>query len=164
MASISNFTASAKRKYYDGSSWQLIGEIPQQLAETSAVVYNGRIHLLGGYNGSSAVNTHYIYDGTSWTSNGYLLYNVASSSAVVLNNSIHLIGGYSGTASSRIVSSTYCLYNDALGWRSKGNLPSSYCDGTAVVFNKKIYIIGGSDSSGELKTFYVATPLYSVNK
>ena len=67
-----------------------VSTLPYNFDGGSAVVLNGEIHILGGYNNTTS---HYKFNGTSWESVSTLPYEFYSGSAVVLNDEIHMMGG-----------------------------------------------------------------------
>ena len=99
--------------------------------EGSAVIYNNKIHILGGYSNNT---NHYSWNGTSWTKESTLPYEFYRGSAVVYDNKIHILGGYN--------SSIKHYSWDGTSWTEESTLPYSYYYGSAVVYNNKIHILG----------------------
>ena len=121
---------------WDGSSWTSVSTLPYSFISSSAVVYDGCIHILGS--GSSGNYTkHYKYDGTSWTSVSTLPYNFYDGSAVVYNNEIHILG----SSNSNTTYTNHYKY-DGTSWTSVSTLPYEFDDGSAVVYNNEIHILG----------------------
>ncbi len=118
--------------------------LPYSFYDGSAVVYNDKIYILGGYGYSSR---HYSYDGTSWT-RSTLPYNFYRGSAVVFNNKIHMLGSYN----SDYYTSHYSY--DGTSWTSESTLPYNFYQGSAVVYNNKIHILGGGNSSSTYTKHY----------
>ena len=110
--------------------------LPYNFYQSSAVVYNNEIHILGGAGGRLY---HYKWDGSSWTSVSTLPYNFSNGSAVVYNNEIHILG-------SGVNSSTYRKHYkwNGLTWTSVSTLPYSFFYGSSVVYNDEIHILGGA--------------------
>ena len=108
--------------------------IPYSITKGSAVVLNGEIHILGGYNNELK---HYKYDGSKWVSVSTLPYEFYQGSAVVLNEEIHILG----TAETSKEKLHYKY--DGSKWTSVSTLPENFYDGSAVVLNNKIHILGG---------------------
>ena len=120
-------------------------DIPFQSYEGSAVVYNDKIHLLGGF-GNGGIN-HYTWDGKNWTQLSNIPYSLVSGNAVVYNNKIHILG------------STYSDDNkkhyswDGTNWTEESTLPYNFIAGEAVVYNNKIHILGGQDQNASALGF-----------
>lgn len=109
-----------------------LDNLPQYFDAVSAVVYDSKLHLLGGYssNGSCACGYHYAWDGSSWTNVSTLptaLY--PKKEAVLYNDKIHLLYN------------TYHYAWNGSSWTSVSTLPMTV--DKAVVYNKKIYIFNG---------------------
>ena len=115
-----------------------VSTLPYDFSQSSAVVLNGEIHILG-----SASNTryHYKFDGTSWSNVSTLPYDFYYGSAIVYNNEIHIMGsGYS----------SYTKYHykwDGTSWSNVSTLPYDFYYGSAVVLNNEIHIMGGSSNT-----------------
>ena len=73
--------------------WSSVSTLPYKFRNSSAVVYNNEIHILGSAVSGNETK-HYKYDGSTWTSVSTLPYNFYWGSAVVLNNEIHILGSY----------------------------------------------------------------------
>ena len=92
----------------DGGEWTSVSTLPYSFYDSSAVVYNNEIHILGSYNSSSYNSSsdytnHYKYDGSTWTNVSTLPYDFYCGSPVVLNNEIHILGGYDSNTKHYIV-------------------------------------------------------------
>ena len=96
-----NVTLDGKPLDYDfklkseGYTWikDALSKIPYQFYNSSAVVYNNEIHILGTTFSTSLYNYHYKWDGTSWVSASIIPYYCYSGSAVVYNNKPYILGG-----------------------------------------------------------------------
>ena len=77
---------------YDGSSWTQATDLPYDYWCGSTVLYDGKIHILGGGNGK---NSHYMYntDTHTWTFVSSLPYPHIRGDAAVYDGKIHLLGG-----------------------------------------------------------------------
>lgn len=117
--------------------------MPYDLDIKSAVVYDGKIHIMGS-NGTSADRTkHYAYDGTSWQSVSTLPISfVGDNCTLVMNDGIHMFFA------------TYHYLWNGSAWQQLGNTPVVNIDGVVLNYNDEIHLIDGSTSSG-VNTHYV---------
>ena len=123
-------------------------DLPYDFYQSSAVVYNGEIHILGG-NGSETSTKHYKWNGSKWLEVSELPYKFYAGNAVVYNDEIHIIGSNNNENGNRF---KHCKY-DGFSWTEVSTLPRSHFSGTAVVYNNEIHMIGGADSKAN-KTHY----------
>ena len=138
-----------------GKSWTAKSTLPNGRAGFAAVVLDGTLYILGGYDGSSWLNNVYssVDSGITWTT-------VASSSTwsarqnfgcVVLNSKVFVFGGESSSddtmqdvysaPSSNL--SNFTEVTSAADWTGRSEFAT-------VVFNDAIYVMGGSDADGTL--------------
>ena len=115
------------------------GILPYNFGYGSTVVYNNKIHILGGQYGAAVYKNHYSWDGVSWTKEADLPYNFYQGSAVVYNNRIHILGG--GGVSP--YTQHYSWAEGETTWTEESTLPYGFYQGSAVVHNNKIHIMGG---------------------
>ena len=130
-------------EYYPNKSESTL---PYEFEEGSAVVYNNKIHILGGYAFTSNTK-HYSWDGTSWAEESTLPYEFESSSAVVYNGKIHILGSGRGG-----VKTNHYSWNGS-SWVSESTLPYDF-NGCAVVYNNKIHILGGGTNNETYTSHY----------
>ena len=121
-----------------------VSTLPYPFYYSSAVVYNGEIHILGSGD-SGYEKYHYKWDGSSWTSASTLPYSFNFGSVVVLNGEVHILGSYIGG------SQTKHYKWDGSSWTSVSTLPYSFYYGSAVVYENEIHILGGD--SGRTKHY-----------
>lgn len=107
--------------------------LPYQFYQGCAVVYEGQIHLLGGYSDNKA---HYKWDGSKWAYVSTLPYSLTRGCAVVYEDQIHILGS-SGNPEA------HYKWNGS-SWVSVSSLPYQFYQGCAVVYSGKIHILGGS--------------------
>lgn len=116
------------------SSWSYNNNYPYQCYGGRAVVYDNKIHVLGG-NNSSVKKYHYSWNGefsSGWTKESNLPVNFGySDTSFVYDNKIY------------ILSNIGCYYYDGgQNWISDGTLPISVTNGTASPFNNIVYAFG----------------------
>ena len=119
-------------RYWDGSSWNVVDNIPDASINIYGV-YNNKIHAFYG-------NQHWVLNGTSWTELDNIPETVAYYGvACEFNGEIHLI---------TINGSTSWHYSwDGTTWTKHDTTPSHIpSNGTALVFNDKLCVIGGGNS------------------
>ena len=116
-----------------------VSTLPYDFYNGSAVVFDGKIHIMGGKE-YKCEKKHYEYDGSSWTELEEMSYDFYYGSAVVWNNEIHILGAYDGSSSC-----WHCIYNPkTLSWsRAQGSFPDSLVGNSTVVYNNKIHLLGG---------------------
>lgn len=120
---------------YKGS---ILSTLPYKFNRGNAVVFNNRLHILGGQNYSDNESLkHYSWDGTTWRSESTLPYSFDSGSAVAYNGKIHIIGGVNNEKK-------HYAWNGS-SWSSVTTLPADFT-GTAVVFDNKIHGLGFSSN------------------
>lgn len=163
--------------------WESVSILPFWFCNGSAVVYDNKIHILGGVYDSSA---HYSWDGTEWALESTLPVNFYNGSAVVYNNKIHILGfvnhyswnGTQWTEESELPQAdtgfgkNAVVYNnkihilgtgsgydahyswDGTEWTLESTLPEEFGFCRAVVYNNKIHILGGSAYGHERNSHY----------
>ncbi len=114
--------------------WERLGQLPYSLQNSSVLLYNNEIHIMGSYASSSHYKKHYKWNGTEWASVSTLPYDFYYGEAVVYNNEIHIMG----SGGSR----QYHYKYDGTEWTSVSTLPYEFCRGSAVVYNNEIHIMG----------------------
>jgi hypothetical protein len=133
----------------DGVTWQQETAAAPFSPRTgaSAVSYNGRIFLIGGYTGGMSPVSNQVFssaDGANW-----IQVNGGNSSAptrtggasLVFDNRIWYLGGRdaSMTQSNVVYYST-----DGLYWAQAGTLPEGRSEAAGMVFDDKMWLIGGN--------------------
>lgn len=95
--------------------WRQETNIPYTFRLGSAVVFNNKIHLLGGEN---ITRYHYTFDGSTWTRETDLPFDFYNGSAIAFGGKIHCFGG-NGTESQ------YYTY-DGSTWTHETDLPDTW--------------------------------------
>jgi len=149
---------------YDPSSdaWTSKAPMPTARASATAVAYNNKIYLFGGYyEDDYSARTNYaeviVYDPASntWTNETRLPKLLSSPAIAVVGDNAYVIGGYTGDPGA----GTFKFANDVLvynfltrTWRVTGQSPLpnprvfSYSS-AAPVKNGRIYLIGGIEAT-----------------
>ena len=142
---IKNINISQKLYY------ETIGMLPIEPSESSFVVLNDEIHVLGGWNNGFA---HYKFNNTTqtWESVSTLPYEFAAGYALVLNDEIHIMGC---CWNKEDYNKHYKFNNTTQSWESVSTLPYDFNGGSAVVLNDGIHILGGDDSSRRTNHYLV---------
>jgi len=145
--------------------------LPVQTAESSSVMYNGRVYVLGGEyhstNGFVYLNTVYSAplnaNGSvgAWTTEANALPSALTSATAVVNNGfIYVIGGFNGTSDVNTVYSAPLNANGSVGaWTTEANaLPISLDGASSSVYSGHIYLMGGysAANSSIVNTVYSA--------
>ena len=123
-----------------------ISTLPYNFYYSCSVIYNDKIHILGGYGSSS--RKHYSWNGISWVEESTLPYDLSEGCAVIYDNKIHILG----SDSLNHYKSHYSW--DGTSWIEESTLPCNFTGGAAVVYNNKIHILGGAASSSYYKSHY----------
>lgn len=157
-----------------GGAWTKVSTLPQPAGQTvgdlvsySALVFKGRIWILGGRFGDGLFRSNEIYsspDGINWTRNTATApYPGTLDLATVLVfpdpadnvTKMWVIGG---------------AYNDAVysspdgdAWTRRGSLPVQLWLHSAVVFNNKMWVIGGYDNTNDVVSNKVYSSTDGIN-
>jgi N-acetylneuraminic acid mutarotase len=152
-----------------GPTWTTTANsLPVATDQATSVVYNGYLYEIGGYNGTSVVNTVYYAplnaDGTvgTWATTTSLPLARDQATSVVYNGYVYEIGGYNGTS---VVNTVYYAPLNADGtvgtWAATNSLPVATDQATSGAYNGYIYEVGGFDGTSNLSTIYYA-PINAV--
>lgn len=116
--------------------WISASTLPYSVYNSSAVILNNEIHLLGG---TGKTTSHYKWNGTTWSSVSTLPYALdGTNCAIVYNKEIHILGGSNGTA--------HYKWNGS-SWVSVSTLPFTFKSGAAVVYDNELHILGGTSAT-----------------
>lgn len=130
------------RVFWDGGSgWRKETDVPYDFYMGNAVVYHGKVHLLGSRDNPTA---HYSWDGENWTQESILPHNCILSGAIVWNNKIYIFG--SNTIYTVDVRAVYSW--DGYQWTQEADTPINYHGiNREHIFKKYIHLIGSDYSS-----------------
>jgi N-acetylneuraminic acid mutarotase len=118
----------------------------------SSAVVDGKIYVIGGWNGRRTISTVEVYDPTTdtWTRKANMLTGRDSTATVVLDGKIYAIGGAVGGYLGRSIVEQYDPETDT--WTKKADMPIYLWGLCANVVNGKIYTVGGR-KTGSAETF-----------
>lgn len=129
----------------------IISLLPYKFIKGSAVVYNNRLHILGGQTYEDEGLMHYSWDGNSWRYESTLPYSFESGSAVVYDGKIHILGGVGYQRNHYVWDGITA--GGSSHWSSVTTLPT-YFFGSALVWQNKIQGLGfGETSSADYKHY-----------
>ncbi|XP_069755420.1 kelch-like protein 6 isoform X2 [Narcine bancroftii] len=116
-------------------------------------VLNGKVYAVGGFDGSTRLNSVEAYDPfhNCWTEGVPLLVNVSSFAATTYNKMLYIIGG--GPNGKLATDRTQCYDPTANMWNLKSSMPIEAKCINAVTFKDHIYVVGGA-----MKALYCYSP------
>ena len=125
----------------------------------AAVVLNGLIYVIGGFQGVSNLPTAEVrtYDPTTkrWAVGAPLPRPRGGHAAVLLDGKIHVFGG--GNSSSTI--SDHSVFDPvANSWTAAAPLPRAEGSPAAVVYRNRIYLIGGRSGNSDFGAVDIYNP------
>ena len=127
-------------------TWEPVATLPYDFYQGSAVVWDNKIHLLGGTHinndGTVDVTTyvkkHFIFDGTTWNESTLALpYEFYHGTALVFNNEIHIFGSEHSSHYKK-----HYKFNGA-AWVSVSTLPYNFYGGCVTIFNNELNLFSG---------------------
>ncbi len=162
----------------EGVTWQRVGDLPDFLAQSAGVVFNGKMWVIAGRNGSSGfsqgagLKSRKVYsstDGITWNTEADLpvpldpqfgneqYRGLSDHAAVVFNGKIYVVGGYFATPITTTTSRDVFVFDPVTGWtRYQGVLPSNFIDVQLAVFRNKIWSLGGGPSTAPICSNYLS--------
>jgi N-acetylneuraminic acid mutarotase len=145
---------------FDGKRWTAETTLPGAgLNAPAAVVLDGRIYLIGGFNTTTNVPTDLVqvYDPAthSWSEAAPLPAPRGGHAAAVLDGKIHVIGG----GNSRSTLADHSVYDPATNrWSSLAPLPRSEGSPAAVVAGGKLFALGGRSGPSDFGAVDIYDP------
>lgn len=146
-------------------------DLPAARTQHSATVWNNRIYVTGGLDGSAAAQTT-IYAspslasggdiGSAWTTTGMTAFSVARSGhvAVAYANNLYVLGGYTGSAYLSDVQFTQINSDGTLdSWAYSTNLPTPLRQADGFALNGYMYIFGGRSSTNNCTARTLVAPI-----
>jgi N-acetylneuraminic acid mutarotase len=136
-------------------SWATQAAMPTARWWIAVGVVNGKIYVIGGYNGGYlATVEEYTPATNSWATKTAMPTARAGAAAAVVNGTIYVIGGYNGGHLATV--EAYTPATDT--WATEATMPVAHSDMSAAAFNGKVYAFGG-----ELSSFFTANSTYSYD-
>jgi len=134
----------------------------------TAVVYNGKMYVLGGHNGPSDNTVYYkdlrAYDfaANTWlilheAPCGFVLYHTA----VVIDGKMYVLGGLDENETPR--TEVWAFDFSTQNWIQKNDSPLSTVSTTAVVFNHKMHMLGPSFTIKSSQPVCISAGLFTYN-
>lgn len=144
-SSLSNIYSMKKSS--DDDSWSSRTPMPTPRADLAAVTVNGKIYVVGGYNGTHNLATMEEYDPETdtWTPRASMPTVRGWLTATVLDGKIYVLGGSNGTN----YLTTMEVYDPKTDtWTSQTPMPTPRYGLAAVTVGELIYAIGGQNDIG----------------
>ena len=146
-------------------TWMKKSDIPTPRSAHSADVVNGKIYVIGGWDGHTELSTVEEYDPATdtWTQKTNMPTARDDFSTGVVNGKIYAIGGtvvgeiWEGVPVFLSSVEEYDPVTDT--WTQKANMPTARDDFSASTVNGKIYVIGGWEGTTFLPTIEEYDPV-----
>ncbi len=138
-------TTAVHRYNVTTRQWTGVAPLPAPRGGHAAVVFNGRIHVIGGGNSTSTIDDHDVYDPATntWSARARLPRSMGSPAAVVVDGKLISVGGRSGPGDFGDVH-VYDATSDA--W-TPGPSIAARGTGGALVLGGSIYYFGGEQQA-----------------
>jgi len=132
-------------------TWTPQTSMPGTLTGHVTVAVNNKIYVIGGSNGSNALNSVYEYNTATnaWVSKNSMPTARANAAAAVVNGKIYVVGGTTNGSTSLNINEVYDPATNT--WATKATMPNARMYLAAAAANNKIYAIGGVKSSAVVK-------------
>jgi len=126
--------------------WEYRGRMPQCLMDHAVIYKDGKVYIIGGYNGTTSLNTLYIFDVQldTFYQGAPLDSDIARGDAAVIGDTIYFPGGYS-YSHSIILDSLYKYSISGNNWVISSGTGEPAIHYRCVSVNGKLYKIGGYD-------------------
>jgi N-acetylneuraminic acid mutarotase len=139
-----NYQVKIKVYYHNVGVWTRREDLTAARADMSAVVYNDRIYVFGGYGTSDTDRRAEVFEynpaDDSWTTKTPMTYARWGGAATVLSGTAYVFGGNDGANNNRV--EAYDIEDDS--WTTKKSLPSDlthmYGGQNAIAVGNKIYL------------------------
>lgn len=135
--------------------------LPYAFSFAQAIVVNNRVHIMGGFLSSGALNTVITApinaDGTlgTWSYGNNLPGGLKNSQAVLIKNRVYLIGGRDATTTTNVVYFATVNSDGTLGaWSTGTPLPAAIGNAQLVATKDRLYLMGGQTGSTAISTIY----------
>ncbi len=150
-------------------SWSTTTSFTTNRENTNAFAYNGRVYIMGGYNGSSTYYSDVQYaminaDGTigSWSTTTSFTTARSGAFGGVYGGYAYIAGGTAAAHSTgTALSDTQYAQINANGtlgtWRTSSTLSSKRFSGGGTFYKGRFYAVGGTDAGSGSRTIQYAT-------
>ena len=129
---------------WNGSTWttEVQRYSPPSSWGARLVVYNNKIHFLGGNVMDGGSTKHYSWNGASWNEESTLPYAFSGYTAIVYDNKIHILGNtdWMHSGDEYVNVNKYHYSWDGSTWEAEPLLPCNAPE-TSVVYNNKIHVL-----------------------
>lgn len=128
-------------------TWSVSAPLPYNLSHSAIVATKGKLHLLGGHNGSGGIATvlsHTISGGLNDYSDYY-----------AEDKTNYLMPGNGKPWQQQFQYNT-AQNTSVINWTASGNIPSAIGLGTSFVTKNRVYYVSGSNGSGYVGTVQTA--------
>ena len=137
--------------HWQEDRWEAKAMLPEPLSGYAITEFEGRIYVLGGWNGQRFSDKIYVYDPfeDTWSEQGQIEPARGFASAEVVGGYIYLLGGFDGEKALDRVQS-YLPLRDQTGpitWKDLAPLPEARYDFGTTVLAEMIYVVGGRNES-----------------
>lgn len=132
------------------SNWELISNLPYNVANHKTLIINNRIYVIGGNDSVNTVTSNIISadikeDGSLglWTLSGNLPFAGKGFHIAIIKDKIYILGCNTNTGINRLTSTNAAYVTDLefKEWRQLPNLPSVMSHGCCYVTNKYLLIV-----------------------
>jgi len=129
----------------NAKTWSEAAPLPAPRGGHAAVVFGGKIHVLGGGNSKSTIADHDVFDPAknAWTAAAPLPRAEGSPAAVAFDGKLYAIGGRSGLSDFGAVD----IYNPATNVWSEGPKIEPRGTAGAAAYCNSIYVFGGESQA-----------------
>lgn len=128
-------------------TWKIDNFLPTNLSHSTLITTKGKIHLLGGHNGSGGISTIH----TANISGGLNDYSSFSED----DRTNYFLPGNGKPWQQQFQYNT-AQNTSVINWTASGNIPSAIGLGTSFVTKNRVYYVSGSNGSGYVGTVQTA--------
>jgi DNA-binding CsgD family transcriptional regulator len=151
-----------RNEIYDPNSdqWSLGKPLPKPISAYALTVYEGRMYLFGGWDGTKVINNAYVFDfrDNTWSEIPSMPTARSYAGAVVVGGKIYVIGGYDGNQA-LAVNEVYLpdFSGDGSPWVQAPELPSGRYGMGITNLADIIFILGGIGATDNLTTIALSS-------
>lgn len=141
---------------WDGKEWQTQSNLPNKLVNGTAVVYKGRLHIIGGSVMNNAAYNHYMLIDKRWVPVSKTPHGVLGTrAAAVLGDSIYAVG-YDGEGSEYLMRFNGTGWHNITSWEVTSTKSESELNGVTVgspnvvVYRNRLYVFDLQLNTGKI--------------